>query len=323
MPVMSLRALITLLLLATSAATAQPQKIEFESMNYAGYKELIAGAPAGSTRIMGYLSLPPGRQGKAPAVVLLPHAGGFSENQERWYRAALNAAGYATFFLDNFSPRGLRPPVTVRDLSYATVVADAYAALAELGRRPEIDASRVALLGFSRGAEAARQAAFESFRKGAGAGAVRFAAHVAHYPLCVTSMRDPVDMTGAPVRLVVGGKDEDTPARLCEAYVSFMKAQRRDFPAELRLYADARHAFDDESATGGYSPRAPSSKSCIPIFLSPQGDFTSMLGDGKEVTFERSILRCPGAGGAPAFDPAVRDRATRDLLEFLKASFGS
>jgi dienelactone hydrolase len=200
------------------------------------------------------------------------------------------------------------------------VDADAYAALAELAKRPEIDARRVAVLGFSRGAEAARQAAFESFRKGAGAGELRFSAHVAHYPLCVTSMRDPADMTGAPVRLVLGAKDDGTPPRLCEDYVAFMKAQQQSFPVEIRMHADAYHAWDEETATGGYSPRSPSSKNCIPLFLSREGEFSAMLREGKEVPFERSILRCPGAGGTLAFDAAVRERATAELIRFLKAS---
>lgn len=315
-----LRPAVVAFALAAAAALAQPVKIEFESKNYAGYKELIAGKPSGPSRIVGYLSLPRVAQGKVPAVVLLPHSGGYSENQERWYRGALNAAGFATFFLDNYSPRGLRPPVTVRDISYATVVADAYAALAELARRTDIDARRIAVLGFSRGAEAARQAAFESLRRGAGAGELRFAAHVAHYPLCVTSMRDPADMTGAPVRLALGAKDEDTPARLCEHYVAFMKAQRPQFPVEIRVYADALHAWDEESATGQYALRAPTSKNCIPLLLSPAGEFESMVRDGTEVPFERSILGCPGVGGAMKFDAAIRERATAAFVEFLKTA---
>lgn len=317
------RAAAAAVVLGAAAALAQPVRIEFESKDYVGYKELIAGKPAGSARIVGYLSLPPAAQGKVPAVVLLPHSGGYSENQERRYRSALNAAGFATFFLDNYAPRGLRPPVTVRDISYATVVADAYAALTELARRPEIDARRVAVAGFSRGAEAARQAAFESFRRGAGAGELRFVAHVAHYPPYVTSMRDPADMTGAPVRLALGAKDEDTPPRLCEQYVAFMQAQRPQFPVEIRMYADAAHAWDEEGASGRFSPAAPSSKNCIPLLLSPAGEFASMLRDGREVPFERAILSCTGTGGMMKFDAANRERASADLVEFLKAAMSA
>lgn len=317
------QAVLAFILLIPVAAFGQSErrKIEFESKNYAGYKELIAGTPASSVRVLGYLSIPAGAQGKVPAVVLLPHSGGYSENQERWYRAALNAAGFATLFVDNFTPRGLTPPVSVRDISYATVVADAYAALNELARLPEIDAARVAVVGFSRGAEAARQAAFESFRKGAGAGALRFAAHVPLYPLCVTSMRDPSDLTGAATLIMAGGKDDGTPAKNCEDYAAFMKTQKAEFPVEVRVYPEASHGWDDETNTGKYNPRAPSSAQCVPIFLSPQGEFTAMVKDRKEVPFEPSMLRCPGAGATLAFSAPLRERSTKDLIDFLKARF--
>lgn len=153
----------------------------------------------------------------------------------RWYRTALNAEGIATFFVDPFSPRGLTLPVTVRDLSYATVVADAYAALAALAQQPDIDASLVAIAGFSRGAEAARQAAFESFRKGVGAGELRFAAHVALYPICITSMHDASDITGAETLILAGAKDGSAPPKNCEDYVNFMKSRNTRFPVTVRV----------------------------------------------------------------------------------------
>lgn len=306
----------------SALAQGTATKLEFDTRNYAGYKELVAGTPSSKARIFGYLSMPAGTQGKVPAVIFLPHADGYAENQDRWYRAALNGQGIATFFLDPFSPRGLSSPVTVKDLSYATVVADAYAALAALAQRPDVDASRVAIAGFSRGAEGARQAAFESFRKGAGAGELRFAAHVALYPICVTSILDASDMTGAPTLILSGAKDDSAPPRNCEDYAAFMKSRNAGFPVEVRVYPDAHHGWDDEQSNG-YRPRAPSAANCVPIFLSAQGEFVAMLKDGKESPFERSILRCPSAGGTFAFNPAHRDRSTKDLSQFLKARFAA
>lgn len=48
-----------------------------------------------------------------------------------------------------------------------------------------------------------------------------------------------------------------------------------------------------------------------------------MLKDGKDAPFESSILRCPGAGDTLAFNAALRDRSTRDLIQFLKARFAA
>lgn len=313
-----LTTILCLLVSAAGSGRAQSQRVDFESKNYIGYKELVADAPSSSARIYGYLSLPPGAQGRVPAVVFMPHSGGYSESQEHWYRAALTSVGFATFFVDNFTPRGLRPPITLRDISYATVVADAYAALAELSKRPEIDPARVALVGFSRGAEAARQAGFESFRKGANAGPLRFAAHVSYYPLCITSLRDPRDHTGAPVLLLLGGRDDLTPARICDDYLNFMKAQNPTLPVQSRLYPEALHLWDDDGSRSG-SATVGSVRNCIPLFLSATGEFVSMLRDGKEVPFESGILRCPGGNATVGFSAGVRDRSTKDLVDFLSS----
>lgn len=312
--------LASIALLAQAAAT----KVEFETRDYAGYKELVAGSPSGEARIYGYLSLPANAQGKVPAAVFLAHAGGYSEAQDRWYATALNAQGIAAFFVDGYTPRGLTPPISVRTQSYATMVADAYAALAALAKRPDIDASRVALVGFSRGAEAARQAAFESFRKGAGAQALKFAAHVPFYPLCVTSMQDAKDTTGAPVLILGAANDDSTPPKNCEAYVAHMKARNAAFPVSVRVYPDADHGWDDEQySPRNFYPRAPSAANCVPLFLGADGGFATMLKDGQEVPLERSMLRCPSAGGTLGFNAALRERSTRELVEFLKASFAA
>ena len=298
-------------------------KIEFDSKTFRGYKAFIAGDSSSDERIFGYLSMPAEARGKVPAVIFLPHSGGYSENQDGWYRAALNTEGIATFFVDGFSPRGLSSPIMVRDISFATVVADAYAALATLAKRSDIDASRIALAGFSRGAEATRQAAFESFRKAAGAGELRFAAHVPLYPLCVTSMRSASDMTGAPMLILAAAKDDITPPKNCEDYVTFMKSQNPAYPVVVRVYPNAYHGWDDQQNTGEYRKNAPSGADCIPIFLSPQGEFIAMLRDGREVPFERSILKCPGRGGILTFDATLRERSTRELIEFVKARFNA
>lgn len=70
--VTALAALLPAIVLAQDAAT----KLEFGTQNYAGYKQLIDRKPSSNARIHGYLSMPLGVQGKVPAVIFLPHAGG-------------------------------------------------------------------------------------------------------------------------------------------------------------------------------------------------------------------------------------------------------
>ena len=64
-------------------------------------------------------------------------------------------------------------------------MADAYAALRWLASEPRIDADRIAIIGFSYGAEVAHITAFESVRSALNPGPGRFAAHVPFYPVLI------------------------------------------------------------------------------------------------------------------------------------------
>jgi dienelactone hydrolase len=82
-----------------------------------------------------------------------------------------------------FAARGTTGAALSGSSGYPPIgVADAYAALRLLSGMPQIDAERMAIIGFSYGGEVAHLAAFETLRSALNPGPVRFAAHVAFYP---------------------------------------------------------------------------------------------------------------------------------------------
>ena len=85
-----------------------------------------------------------------PAVVLLHGSGGVSGYVDDWARS-LNCLGVATLTVDSFTGRGIDTTFMNQDaLGRLSMIIDAYRAHELLARHPRIDASRIALMGFSR-----------------------------------------------------------------------------------------------------------------------------------------------------------------------------
>src|SRR3546814_19779154 len=85
-------------------------------------------------------------------------------------------------------------------------LADAYAALDYLATRPEIDAGRVALVGFSYGGMVATYAAYAQVAERYAPNGRRFAAHVAFYAPFIAEFEDGRS-PGATGMLLWGGRD--------------------------------------------------------------------------------------------------------------------
>lgn len=241
--------LLALGLAGCAAAPDGGERLALDSRTY-GFVDELGRAGAGSRqRVEGTLLLPPGAQpaGPLPAVVLL-HSSIGQGSQDWHYAQRLAARGFAVLAVDSFGPRGVEKTVEDQTLvGTASMLADAYAALARLAADPRIDPGRIAVLGFSKGGIAALYAALETVRERvAPAGpdaAPRFAAHVAYYPWCGVRFRE-LGTTGAPVLLQLGGRDEVAPAALCQALVAAIEEADPAADLEVVLHPAARHAFD-------------------------------------------------------------------------------
>ncbi|MFX8289560.1 acetylxylan esterase, partial [Acinetobacter baumannii] len=78
----------------------------------------------------------------------------------------LNALGVSTFVIDGFTGRGLVNTSTNQaQLGRLNFIVDVYRALAIVAKHPRVDAQRLALMGFSRGGQAALYASLTRFHK--------------------------------------------------------------------------------------------------------------------------------------------------------------
>jgi len=192
----------------------------------------------GGPRIEGFLSLPAGK-GPFPAVVLIHSCLGLPANRPT-IEAEFKSWGYAALFVDNFRPRGLKETCAV---DFPDAVPDAFGALAYLSGRPDVDPSRIAVVGFSQGGDAALKIAAAPMGQAFGLPHLSFKAAAAFYPPCANEADAAVAI---PTLVLIGAADSVTPAADCERL-----AQAQPERVRLVVYPGAAHGFDDPEFGAG------------------------------------------------------------------------
>jgi len=214
----------------------------FQSMTLTDQQFLTGCNEAKTVTIAGALRLPHPENDRLPVVVLLHGSGGVSSFVLDWEKD-LNVMGVATFVLDSFTPRGIVNTLNDQSqLGQLTMIVDAYRALNILAKHPNIDSTRIALMGFSRGGQAALYASLKRFQRLHGPVGPEFAAYIVFYPDCNTTFRDDEDVADRPIRIFHGSADDYLPVAPCRAYVERLQARGKN--VQLTEYADAGHAFD-------------------------------------------------------------------------------
>jgi dienelactone hydrolase len=166
------------------APQAGTTTITVQSSTYSDFRQvLVREAATRTVTIRATLSFPEEVRDRYPAVVVVHTLGGYRDVNEGYVAAELRKSGFATLTYDSLAARGTTGMAMQGSPGYLPAgVVDAYAALRRLSSEPKIDANRIAIVGFSFGAEVAHLTAFESLRAALIAGQGRFAAHVAFYP---------------------------------------------------------------------------------------------------------------------------------------------
>jgi dienelactone hydrolase len=228
--------------------------------------QLVHFKGPGAQPLIGYLFRPGQSAGRAPGIILLHGRTGpystaanglydattLSKRHELWGRFWAEQ-GYYALLVDSFSTRGYpegfpihsydeRPDavneVTVRPF-------DAYAGLAYLKQQFFIDASRIALQGWSNGGSATIAAMAQETAAKAGVKENEgFAGAIAFYPACTLHHEyDASYLPYAPVRVFSGDEDEEVSAERCRHLVTRSRAAGNDI--EIVVYHGATHDFDD------------------------------------------------------------------------------
>src|SRR5215468_3122233 len=131
--------------------------LEFQSTTYTDFRQLVSRqAPTSTITISAELSFPDQARERYSALVIVHTIGGYQESNEGWHVIEFRKAGFATLTYDSFFARGVSgsEAMTARpEQTWASAVADAFAALQLLARHPKIDPNRIAIVGFSFGGE--------------------------------------------------------------------------------------------------------------------------------------------------------------------------
>jgi dienelactone hydrolase len=264
---------------------------------------------------------------KAPAVVLLHGAAGVDDNREPTYARQLAAMGIGAAVVDVFGARrDIATSFTDRviRITETMALADAYATLAWLKARPEIDGGRVAVWGFSYGAMASivatNAAIADRFAALYKLGDTRFAAHVAFYGPCVIGFEEP-RTTGAPVLMAWGDRDAIMDPARCQATAAALR--QGGSQVQTIIYPGAVHQWDGSRP----GPR-PIGRLLNDCDFQVERDLTvrdGNLGIAMGGSFTRKLILANCVGGDPYLigrDDAVRARSDRDVAAFLSAAFG-
>lgn len=213
--------------------------------------------------IEGKLTMPDATAEKVPAVIILHTAtGNTGVGAEHYAEVArtLNEMGIAAFIVDSHKTRNIK---SLKDgltkITWEERVADAYAALNLLSTHPRIDSKKVALMGFAGGGTVSLFSASRRIRDSLASKDLKFAAHIALYPSSFTQLKTP-DLTGAPVLILLGEKDNLAPLVQSLSYAK--RLQSSAAPVKVIVLNEAYHAFDFAKLAGSKMPYFMDMKSC-------------------------------------------------------------
>jgi dienelactone hydrolase len=221
--------------------------------------------------------LKPEGDGPFPAVVIAHDCSGLGARSSgaplRWGEKLLGQ-GYVVILPDSFVTRGFPEGVCMmgnaprgpgaRDVSPRQRRADVFAALAYLRGLAYVDSKHVGLMGGSHGGSTTLVAMAAASAPSSGETPAGFAAAVALYPGCGARaggwsvQRQFGDhgpaigysgsyQASAPLLILIGEKDDWTPAAECRALVE--RAAPASAPLTLKVYPGAQHSFDSDHPT--------------------------------------------------------------------------
>ena len=222
------------------AAGVSAESVQFAGAQAAGYAHV--------QQVSATLEMPAIAARPVPAVVVLHGSGGIDGRGE-FHAKALRKAGYATLEVFMFEPGNRFKEGHISTLTHA------YGALAYLAGRSDIIPTKIGALGFSWGGNLSLLAASDSVHRSFfPSGSPRFAAHAPFYAVWWQHSKRITDpsvqaygayntLTGAPVMLFAGGKDDYGPPDSAQTFLNQLPPQSKAL-VSLQFYPSATHGWD-------------------------------------------------------------------------------
>jgi len=217
------------------------ETIPIQTLTISDEQFLTGDASGRPTTISGILKVAQG-SGHFPLVILVHGSGGIEENAVVWERL-FASLGISTFEIDSFTGRGIVSTVADQSqLGRLNMILDLYRSLAILAAHPRVDPNRIAVMGFSRGGQAALYATLKRFQKMWNPSGIDAAAYIALYAPCITTYIDDTRVSDHPIRIFHGISDDWVEIAPCRTYFERLSVTSND--VQMTEYPDTWHAFD-------------------------------------------------------------------------------
>jgi dienelactone hydrolase len=185
-----------------------------------------------------------------PAIVALHGCGGLYRRDGKTldarypeYVERLHQSGYHVLLPDSFASRGSGAICSLkfseRPITVETRRDDVIAAVRWLAERSDVDATRIAVLGWSHGATATL-AAINAAR---GDSVPPVAGAVAFYPGCRALLKRRFKLE-IPLLMLLGDKDDWAPPASCVQLAEQTRASQPTADFTVKVYQDSHHGFD-------------------------------------------------------------------------------
>ncbi|MGE7470542.1 dienelactone hydrolase family protein [Bosea sp. NPDC003192] len=310
-------------LAATASAQStkdMPPRVElhaFQSLTISDSQFLAGDDKGKDVTLTGALSIAQG-SGRLPVAVLMHGSGGIGGNIEHWKRQ-LHAIGVSTFVIDGLTGRGLmRVGDNQAALGRLNFILDIYRSLDILAKHPRVDPSKIVMMGFSRGGQAALYSSVSRFQKLWNKSGADFAAYVVFYPDCATTYRDDANVAKRPIRIFHGTPDDYNPVSSCKAFVERLKAQGAD--VQLTEYPNAPHGFDNP--LGANPPVAARTDQTVRECRIREDDSAVLINEATKTQFTYGDA-CVRTGPTVGADPEATQAVTTTVVDFVTSTIGS
>jgi dienelactone hydrolase len=220
---------------------ARVEAIPIQTLTISDQQFLNGDAYGKPTVIAGSLRIAQGT-GRLPIVIYIAGSGGFSANVDVWNRQFAEM-GISTFELDTFAGRGIFNTIFDQSqLGRLNAILDLYRSIAVLKAHPRVDPDRIAVMGFSRGGQAALYSSLKRFQKLWNYSGIEPAAYIALYPLCTTTYIGDTDVSDNPIRIFHGIPDDYNEIAPCRGYFERLRQTAKDI--KMTEFPDTWHAYD-------------------------------------------------------------------------------
>ena len=219
--------LIIIFILSPSLVVAE--KIKYTSYTPDGFVEIFSGDfTSNPVNLSGELTLPKGN-GPFP-VVILQHGTADVKRHKKWMKnlkSSLLDENIGVFVNDSYENR----KINGSDLTLAPRVIDGLFSLQAVADHPLVDSNRIGIQGYSYGGMVAFFTAYKELAEIVDA---KYAAHMPVYPGCDVVINH-MEMTGAPIKMIIAELDDYAPAQDCINYGPKI--------GEIVIYEGLHHAF--------------------------------------------------------------------------------